>query len=277
MERTEMTYPPAAAPKRSIWPWIVGGVGALILLGIGIAIGVVLIAAGQKEADLESVEQTVVDFDNAFEELDCDQFEAVTDDDLRDELYEPDGYDCDVWAENAEKFFDEDGDYTFDVEVQAVRVSGDRARVNTIETWEVDGEKFSGTVIYRLERVSGGWVITEYKDTLDESDEPAEEPEEEEEPEPTADEVVAEDLKNAKGALMAYYLVEGGWDGVTDEELAVYGYGPSLGTTDMAYYIDASQTEATYCIEATASETGNTFFIRPDTVAKPGLCSDPVE
>lgn len=271
-----MTYPPAAPPKRSVWPWIVAGAAALILLGIGVAIGVLLIAAGQKEADLEAVEQTVVDFDAAFEDLDCDQFEAVTHEDLRDELYEPDGYDCDVWAENAEKFFDDDGDYTFDVEVQTVRVSGDRARVNTVETWEVDGEKFSGTVIYRLERVKGQWLITEYKDTIDESDEPVEEPEEEE-PEQTADDVVAEDLANAKAALMAYYLVEGGWDGVTDDELAVYGYGPSLGTTDMAYYIDATQEEATYCIEATASETGNSFWIRPDTIAKPGLCSDPVE
>jgi len=275
-----MTYPPAAPPQqRRVWPWIIAGIGALFLLGVGIAIGVVLVTAAQKEADLESAEQTVVDFDAAFEDLDCDQFEAVTDEDLRDELYAPDGYDCDVWAENAEKFFDDDGDYTFDVEVQSVRVSGDRARVDTVEEWEVDGEKYSGTVTYRLERIPGGWIITEYDDELDESDNAEEptEPEEEEEPDLTADEVVAEDLKNAKAALLAYYLVEGSWDGVTDEQLAVYGYGPSLGTTDMAYYIDASQEEATYCIEATASETGNTFWIRPDTVAKPGLCSDPVE
>jgi len=273
-----MTLPPVAAPKRSPWPWIIGGVAGLILLGIGIAIGVLLIAAGQKEADLESVEQTVVDFDSAFEELDCDLFEQVTDADLRDDLYAPDDYDCDVWAENAKKFFDEDGDYTFDVEVQAVRVSGDRARVNTVEKWEVDGEKYSGTVIYRLERVSGGWVITEYKDTLDESDEPAEEPEEEQEPESTADDVVAEDLKNAKAALMAYYLVEGGWEGVTEQELEVYGYGASLGTINMMYYIEVGATdEAAYCIDATASETGNSYWIRPDTIATPGFCSDPVE
>ena len=288
-----MTYPVAEAPvpaprKRTIWPWIVGGAAALVLLVIGVGLGVVLIAAAQKEADLEAVEQTVRSFDASYEELDCDLFEEVTAEELRDELYEPDGYDCDDWEQNAEKFFDDDGDYTFDVEVESVTVTGDRARVETSESWQSEGTPYSATVTYRLERQDGAWIITGYKDVLDESDQPAADPDPAPEEdcgnsdedgcaEPTADEVVAEDLKNAKAALMAYYLVEGGWAGMTPEELSPYGYDPSLGTLNMQYYVDETQEEPTYCIDASSSETGNSFWIRQNTVATAGLCSDPVE
>ena len=270
---------PVVARKRPVWPWIAGGAGALVLLGAGIAIGIVLVAAGQKEADAEQVEQVVRQFDEAYEDSDCDLFIDITSDDFRDDFFD-DEFDCDVWEKISDKYYDEDGDYQYDVEINEVTVRGDRATVETTETYEYDGTSGESEITYTLEREKGRWVVTDFDEDVTETNEsesaPDPEPSEEAD-EPTDDDVVAEDLNNAKAALLAYYLVEGGWDGVTDEELAVYGYGPSAGTTDMAYYIDATQPEATYCIEATAAETGNSFWIRPDTAPTPGLCSDPVE
>jgi hypothetical protein len=272
-----MTIPPVTPRTRSIWPWIIGGGAALVLLGIGIALGVLLLAAGQKEADTEEVERVVLQFDESYEDSDCDQFIEITSDDFRDEFFDGD-FDCEVWEEIGDKYYDENGDYQYDVQINEITVRGDRATVETSETYEYDATTGSSEITYKLEREKGRWLIVDFKEEVTETTESQPEPEASEEPdELTADEVVAEDLKNAKAALLAYYLVEDGWAGVTEQELEVYGYGASLGTINMMFYIDAAQEEATYCIDATASETGNSFWIRPDTVAKPGLCSDPVE
>lgn len=267
---------PIATRKRPIWPWIVGGVGALILLGIGVAIGVLLIAATQKEADAEEVERVVLQFDKSYENSDCDLFIEITSEDFRDDFFDGD-FDCDAWEEIGDKYYDENGDYQYEVEIYEVTVRGDRASVETRETYEYDKTLGSSEITYSLERQDGRWVITDFDEEAEEG-EPVEDDAADVEPEePTADEVVASDLNDAKGALMAYYLVEGGWAGMTDDELAVYGYSPSLGTEGMQYFVDETQEEATYCIEATSSETGNSFWIRQNTVATPGLCSDPVE
>ena len=277
-----MSLPGTTVRKRPVWPWFVGSIGALLLLAVGVGIGVVLTTASQKEADLKAVEQAVRDFDTAFEEIDCDLLESVTSEDLLDELYEPDGYECDAWEQNTEKFFDDDGDYTFDVDVLSVRVTGDRARVDTAESWEVDGEEFSGTVTYRLERQKGAWLITEYEDELDESDEPSE-PEPEPEPDCGSDEAdgcgvsdpdtqVSTDLSNTKTALIAYFVETGSFDGIDAADLSAYGFTRSDETDDLTYIIPDDSVES-FCVEARSS-SGLELVITSDTDVAEGRCSD---
>lgn len=260
---------PPAARRRPLWPWIVAGSAVLALvIGGGVGAVVVLSANAQRQADLAAVEQVVRDFDRAYEEVDCDLFEEVTSDDLRDEQYEPDGYDCDGWEENAQSYFDEDGDYTFRVTIDEVTVTGDRARVETSERWERDGVKGSGTVTYRLERLGGRWVITDYKDQVDESDGSTPPSADDE----TADAAVRSDLANAKIAFLAYYIEVGSFADVDTANLSAYGYTRGDYTDDIHYFIP-DDTLPQFCVDAT-STSGTDLVITHDTAVAEGQCSD---
>lgn len=161
--------PPAPqAPRRvPVWPFILGGaVLLLIVLGVIAAIAIPAYLRAQEEAQLaadeKAAEETVLAFDAAYEDADCDDFEAVTDEDFRDEWSDrnfDEDYDCDAWEDAAEEL-SEDGDYLYSVDVDEVEVRGDRATVTTTESFD-DGEQYEYE--YKLERQDDGvWLVTAY-------------------------------------------------------------------------------------------------------------------
>ena len=158
--------PPPAGPRATpVWPFLVGG-GVLLLLLIIVAIGAVffvtqLSSAGNAESDRETVEATVVAFDESYRDADCDDYEAVTSSTFRDDaMQESDDqdFDCDVWEEGAESLTI-DGEYAYAVEVNDVTVSGDGATVLTTETLNDEPIDYE----YQLERTGAGWVIVSYE------------------------------------------------------------------------------------------------------------------
>lgn len=157
--------PPPAGPRRlPLWPFLLGGGALLLLIVIGIVVAFFvgqLAAATQAESDRETVEAMVVAFDEAYEDADCDDYEAVTSSAFRDSaMQESDeqDFDCDVWEEGAESLT-VGGEYVYVVEVYEVAVDGDTATVQTIET--LDGEPLD--YLYGLERSGAGWVIVSYE------------------------------------------------------------------------------------------------------------------
>ena len=161
--------PPPSSKRVPVWPFIVGGaVLLLIVLGVIAAFAIPAYQQRQAEAQLardeQAVEDAVIAFDEAYESADCDDYEAVTDEDYREDWWQEnfdEDYDCEAWEENAEGFT-VDGDYTYSVEVDEVEVKGDRA---TVITTEESGEGESGEFEYELERTDDGeWLIVSYEE-----------------------------------------------------------------------------------------------------------------
>ena len=101
--------------------------------------------------------QAVLAFDAAYENQDCDAFQALVDDDLADQLVD-DEFDCDAWIETA-KSLQRDGEYDYTVDVLDVHVDGNDASAYTEEN---AGEQGPTNYYYTLERASTGWVIVAY-------------------------------------------------------------------------------------------------------------------
>ena len=149
-----------ASPKPPTWPWALGF--GLLLLG-SLVVFVASFAVSAATANMASsreehaVEQTVLDFDAAYEDEDCEAFRALVNEDLADELVDGD-YRCSAWLDIAESLR-VDGEYSYSVDVLEVHVAGDGASVDTEET---AGDGDPTTYRYTLERSDDGWVITHY-------------------------------------------------------------------------------------------------------------------
>ncbi len=158
-----MTEPVAAPRPRLVWPWVLGGIILFFVL-LTVVVSAVIIASGLAERasernDRDRVEKVVLDLDAAYENADCDAFEALTSENARDDLSGTGSdYDCDDWQEVAESLTI-DGDYGYTVRVLDSAVDGDTATVHTRERLPGD-ESYEFT--YVLEKQDGDWVVVEY-------------------------------------------------------------------------------------------------------------------
>lgn len=148
-----------------IWPWVLGGSLLVSLLAVAVGIASFAISAiGSARADSVAaalVKQKVLDLDAAYEDADCDAFEAVVDEELRDLIVDG-AYDCELWADGALSLRD-DGEYTYEVEVLDAEVHNRVATVSTRESWQ---DVVTGTQVreftYVLEQSGDDWIIVAY-------------------------------------------------------------------------------------------------------------------
>lgn len=159
--------PEVPARKRPLWPWIVGGIGLLAVLTVAAAVIVFVmsatVAASTAKAQKAVVEKVVTDFDAAYENADCDAFEALASPEVQDQAVEG-GYNCDAWQQVAESFV-VGGEYTYQVDITDSEVHGGTATVSTSESWEsIDGAPIHADYVYTLKNGKDGWIIVGYNE-----------------------------------------------------------------------------------------------------------------
>ena len=161
---------PPVAPPQLVYPltvpqprtsWVPGIVGLSIFVGLGtIVAGIVLSATSAgltDQADLAAAERTVTSLDAAYSAADCDAFEAVTTDDVRQEILGK-NYDCDAFEAAAEALTD-GGDYAYSVEVLRSAKFDETVVVTTREAF---GDESLQRYTYLLENDHGEWLIAGY-------------------------------------------------------------------------------------------------------------------
>lgn len=154
---------PVAPPRRPVWPWVLGGVGVVLLLlvvggGILAAIAIPIFLAQQGNAQ---VSVAVMDFDTAIKELDCERFDELTDESAKSYFIEGE-FTCDAFDEAFASYLDPDFAYT--VTINDVDARGDVATATTTESWQFEGSSGSLTGVYELERHGDEWIITEFEE-----------------------------------------------------------------------------------------------------------------
>lgn len=153
--------PPAPPPERVRLPigaFIAAGaiMGALILVvAVFVFSGTVARLVDSRDTGL--AEGAVRAFDAAYENADCDAFEAVTTEDARDDIL-GDDYDCALFEAAAAAVHDGD-EYIYSTEITGSRKRGS---IVTVATEERYGTAESDTFTYVLERENGSWVIAAY-------------------------------------------------------------------------------------------------------------------
>lgn len=150
---------PPAPRKRKIWPFVLGGAILVFLLALA---GIVFAVLSITGALTGGPQKTVLEYDRAFKEADCDLFL-----DTLSQAYEDSAFggelDCAAWAENA-KNYTIDGEYVFTVTVTGTTIENDEAQVTTHETDVSSGEPVDYDVRYYLVREGGDWVIDNIAD-----------------------------------------------------------------------------------------------------------------
>lgn len=163
----EQTPVPPAPARRSALPWILLGIGAVVLAGIGILVAVVVIPAfvGAPKDPVDTVEA----FDRAYRDVDCALFQESTTEAFRAVSQGADDageFSCAAWEAEAARYT-VDGEYQYEIDVVDTAVADDEATVLTHET-EVDtGEEYD----YRytlVPDVDGGWVVDALVETEEE-------------------------------------------------------------------------------------------------------------
>jgi hypothetical protein len=147
-----------AAPKKSRRTL---KIVAAILAVLVIAGAVITVIAVRSAMDSAAATTQVLRFDVAYRDTDCDLFEAVTTQEVRDfALGRP--YDCNLWQSAAEGLT-VDGDYTYSVKIETVSIAGDTATITTLEGYkDIDGAVQTIPFTYTLIRTDAGWIISEY-------------------------------------------------------------------------------------------------------------------
>lgn len=166
-----MTPEPAAsaggeAPRRSRLPWVLLGIGGVLLLALGIVVAVVVIPSfvGGSADPVATVEE----FDRSYAEVDCELFQAVTTEGFRRVSQGSDDagvFDCASWEEIAAEYT-VDGEYRYDLEVLDATVADERAVVQTEESDLVSGDDFAYTYTL-VPDAAGDWVIESIVETED--------------------------------------------------------------------------------------------------------------
>ena len=149
------------APPPSRAPMLAGLITLVVVVSIGLVAAVFaasdLAARTFDSSDLAAAEQVVRDLDSAFENADCDAFEAATTADARDEILDTD-YDCDAF-EAAAAVLNDGNDYVYSVAITGSRKRGETVTVSTEEAF---GDEDARDYSYLLERDGGQWLVTAY-------------------------------------------------------------------------------------------------------------------
>jgi hypothetical protein len=148
----DTTAPAPAAPRRKVWPFVLGG-GILLL--VLVVVGAVVLVGGLLRGGDPAT--TVLDFDKAFATADCALFQATTTPAFQESFF-GDTFACDAWVENA-KALTVDGEYLYTVEVTETTVTDDEADVATSETDSSQGAATDYELVYHLIRDGGSWRI----------------------------------------------------------------------------------------------------------------------
>lgn len=145
--------PPPPPARRSRVPWIVGGVIAgLLLISAGV-VAALLIVAPWSSSTVRGPEQAVLDYDRAYDEVDCELFASVTTVGYRERIAPT----CEAFEQDAQTFVDNFGDY--EVVVESTAIDGGTATVVTTESWTLDGASNSAEYTYTLLDQGGSWRI----------------------------------------------------------------------------------------------------------------------
>ena len=146
---------PGAPRTRLVWPWVVGGVLllALVVGGILAILAVVGITHSMSQAS-DAPEATVLDFDAAYKQGDCELLMASTTERLRSD-YEIET--CEQFSDSSADFLETLADY--EVTVDSVRLSGGAAVVETTESYVLEGEPQASQERYDLVKDDGTWKI----------------------------------------------------------------------------------------------------------------------
>ena len=142
---------PARRP-RSLLPWILGGVCALIALVVAL---VVVAGSIWYFALRETPESVVEDYLVAWDATDCERYEEITTEDVRG-----DGYTCELWRAEIDQQH-EDG-YAFEHVLAGTEIDGGRATVRVEETMTHDGESARHVFDIVLTKESGDWLIVDF-------------------------------------------------------------------------------------------------------------------
>lgn len=142
--------PPAAQAfpvkkKKKVWPWIVGIIGALVVLGI---VAVVLFVTVLVKAT-QGPRDTIDSFDKAWETADCDLLDSVTTSNYQDET----GFgDCAVFQDSANTYGGAQS-----LKVISTDVVNSTATVVTHEVYDGDSAEYELT--YTLVKDGSHWKI----------------------------------------------------------------------------------------------------------------------
>lgn len=150
---------PVPPPSRA--PMIVALIAAFCIVAVVIAAAVYILsntfARAFDSRDLGEAERVVQQLDSAYEDADCDAFEAATSEGARDDIL-GESYDCEAFEAAAAALTD-GGDYVYSVRITDSRKRGELITVSTDEAY---GSEEPIEYSYVLEREDGRWVVTAY-------------------------------------------------------------------------------------------------------------------
>ncbi len=146
--------PQIPARKRRLWPWFLAG--GILLFVVLVVVAVIAIASAVF-GTLATPARTVTEFDRSFAESDCELFQATTTPEYQ-EAFMGGPLDCEEWTLVAESY-QLDGVYQYEVTVDGVSISNDRAEVSTSEIFTADEPPEVSKFTYMLVRVDGVWLI----------------------------------------------------------------------------------------------------------------------
>lgn len=146
----------SAPKKRKVWPWLVGAGVVIVLLVVGVIVAVAMFAKNVMDGPLQAVE----DYDQAWQNVDCDLMQGAT----TDAFQERNGFsDCATFETTAQPFADSLGTYT--VDVNSTSIVNSTATIVAEETWtDTEGEVTVYTYQYTLNKVGDAWLIESVED-----------------------------------------------------------------------------------------------------------------
>ena len=114
-------------PSRRKLPWILGGLCALLVLLVAVAVAIGAVWFFVLRESPQDVAETYLEVWNG---QDCETLEEITTERFRGESYT-----CEAWQQSIQ----EQSDYSFEHEIGETEVDGDRASVEVHETITYDG------------------------------------------------------------------------------------------------------------------------------------------
>ncbi len=141
---------PPAAPRKRVWPWVLGIVGGVLLLVIGLAIWGVVAFVGVVSGPVDVVN----DFEDAVTTGDC----AATQATVTSEFLEGSGWDdCEFFAEDAQRLASS--------KFNANKSSITNGKATVTADMRLTGDTASYTGTYTLFKEDGDWKVDGF--TLD--------------------------------------------------------------------------------------------------------------
>ena len=146
------SVPPGAGgapprPSRRKLPWILGGLCALLVLLVAVAVAIGAVWFFVLRESPQDVAETYLEVWNG---QDCETLEEITTERFRGE-----GYTCEAWQQSIQ----EQSDYSFEHEIGETEVDGDRASVEVYETITYEGTTDEAVYTVDLVREDGLWLL----------------------------------------------------------------------------------------------------------------------